>query len=318
MSKSKKEKSRLLKILNLNEDYSNMKEEHLKIRYRYYGSDSRKSLSHFYQKSMISEKCKELMSDSFKRNIPRLLLPIAKQLGEFDFQINVKCYLKKRFENKNKVEFSIDLSLYLLKKPNGDFGKVWKIYKNKKSIRLGSLSFNNENKVPKHKPFLKGNFNKINELCEEKSLLLDHETNMWLMPNINFHNPERFALTYIKKETDFCHIRDNLRSTFKKIKNEYDFDMEEVFDSQLTFYYKIGEKCYWAFILDENLSINTLINNFGKDKEEVDIIYQEKDCISILGIVRILDSYGFIEKENIEITADNVEDVITFTRMVKY
>lgn len=317
MSKSKKEKTRLLKISNLNDDYSSMKEEHLKIRYRYYGSDSRKSLSHFYQKSMISEKCKELMSESFKRNIKRLLLPIAKQLGEFDFQINVKCYLKKRFDDR-RIDFSIDLSLLLIQNSKRKFGKVWMTYKNKKTVRLGSLSFNNENKVPKHKPFLKGNFNKMNELCEEKSLLLDHETNMWLIPNINFHNPERFALTYIKKETDFCYIRDNLNLIFKKIKNEYDFDMEEIFDSQIAFYYKIGEKCYWAFILDENLSINTLINNFGKEKEEVDIFYQEKDDISILGIVKILDFYGFIEKENIEITEDNVEDVIAFTRMVKY
>lgn len=318
MSKSKKEKSRLLKILNLNEDYSNMKEEHLKIRYRFYGSIPKKSLSFFFKNSMISERCKQLISESLKKNIPRLLLPIAKQLGEFEYQVNIRCYLKNGFKNKQEKNFSINLSLNLLSNDKKKFSKVWGVYKKNRIVYLGSISFNNEDRVKNQTPFLKGSFAKISELCKKRISELDNESNMWLIPNINFHNSEKFALSHIKKHTDFCEMREYLIKTLRRIKSEFDFDIEEDLDCQLTFYYKIGEQCYWSVSLEENLSFNTLITSFGKDKKEVILSYKRIQDISIVNIVKIFEEYGFLENRNEDITDENVGDVLMYAKMVKY
>lgn len=318
MSKSKKEKSRLLNILSLNDDYSNMKEEHLKIRYRFYGSIPKKSLSFFFKNSMISERCKQLVAESFKKNMPRLLLPIAKQLGEFEYQINVRCYLRNGVINKQDKSFSISLSLNLLCNDRKKFSKVWGIYKRNRVIYLGSLLFNNEDEVSKQRPFVKGSLSEISELCKKRTEELDNETNMWLIPNINFHNSERFPLSHIKKDTDFCKIRDSLIENFNKIKSELDFDIEKDLDCQLTLYYKIGNQCFWSMSLDENLSINTLIMNFGRDKKELSRKYRRIQDISIVSIVKILEDYGFIEKGTEDITEKNAGDVLMYAKMVKY
>lgn len=321
MTKSRIEKQRINVVRSFGDNPENFSEEGLKIRYKFYGSIFNQGRA-TSSKVACAKLIRNIIEKSAKENIPRLLLPIAKQLNHLEYRLHFRCFeqnLSVRNKNSPKV-YSLNCSLFAIKSIKRPIKRAKNSYKIRNAVFIGNVIFEELSTIPKNLPNI---FSRLER--REKIKFLENFSNdlyyfkeAYLFSKIFAYNMKDFPINLLPENTTFGYMKKTMCSIFERFENDYEFDLnDDVLGGDFDIAYLISKNPKWAISFSQSLW-NTVFSSTMKLPSNVDSEFMELSDLNIRNFVKILYDMGLIEIENLDFEESDIKEILSYNKMMKY
>jgi len=138
MTKSIKEKKRLLSVSNIRKNGNETKPEDIKVKIKYHSLNKKNSKNKSINK--FSKSFESMVGKILKRNAPRLLVNVAKFLNLYEFELKVRFFHELNVPNRAK-KFAVSIDLMHKNHQIGSFCSNWDDFLGKQNLKYVYTAF---------------------------------------------------------------------------------------------------------------------------------------------------------------------------------